>query len=78
MIYVEKDNRQYSITEDEKQKFIDAGYRVGKLVDKKLVFEEVETEETKEINKLKETLEGKELEIEKLKKELEKAKKEGK
>jgi len=53
MVYVEKDNRQYHVTEDEKQKYIDAGYRVGRLEGKKLVFDKVETEETKEITKLK-------------------------
>ena len=42
MLYAEKDNRQYCITEDEKQKFIDLGYRIGKLVGNKLVFEENE------------------------------------
>lgn len=78
MIYVEKDNRQYSVAEDEKQKFIDAGYRVGKLVDKKLVFEEVETEESKQILELNEKIKAMESELEELKKEDKKPKKEGK
>jgi len=63
MLYAVKANRQYKITEDEKQKYRDMGYKIAVLKDSKLVFEEVKTEETKEIAKLKE-------ENEKLKKEL--------
>lgn len=66
MVYVEKDNRQYSIAEDEKQKFIDAGYRVGKLEGNKLVFEEVETEESKQILELNEKIKAMEAELKKL------------
>lgn len=68
MLYAVKANRQYPIDETEKQKFIDRGYGIARLEEGKLVFEEVETEETKEISKLK-------AEIKKLEKELEKAKK---
>lgn len=53
MLYAMKGNRQYKIEEDEKQKFIDRGYKIAELKDNKLVFEEVETEESKEIAKLK-------------------------
>ena len=71
MFYAIKANRQYKITEDEKQKYIDMGYRIAELKDKELVFEEVETEEAKEVARLKK-------ENEKLKEELEKLKKEDK
>lgn len=64
-MYAVKANRQYKISEDEKQKFIDQGYKIAKLEDGNLVFEEIETEETKEIVRL-------EKENKKLKKELEK------
>lgn len=70
-MYAVKANRIYKITEDERQKYIDMGYRIAELKDKELVFEEIETEETKEIAKLKK-------ENEKLKKKLEKLKKDGK
>ena len=70
-MYAVKANRIYKITEDERQKYIDMGYRIAELKDKELVFEEVETEEAKEVAKLKK-------ENEKLKKELEKLKKESK
>lgn len=53
MLYAVKANRQYKITEEEKQKFINRGYKIAELKDNKLVFEEVETEESKEIAKLK-------------------------
>lgn len=53
MLYAMKGNRQYKIEEDEKQKFIDRGYRIAELKDGKLAFQEVETEESKEIAKLK-------------------------
>lgn len=68
MLYAIKDNRQYPIDETEKQKFIDLGYKIAELKDDKLIFEEVETKETKKITELKK-------ENEKLKKELEKLKK---
>lgn len=70
-MYAVKANRIYKITEDERQKYIDMGYRIAELKDKELVFEEVETEEAKELAKLKK-------ENEKLRKELEKLKKESK
>jgi len=66
-----KANRQYRISEDEKQKYINMGYRIAELKDNKLVFEEIETEETKEIAKLKK-------ENEMLKKELDALKKDDK
>lgn len=66
-MFAVKSNRQYKITEDEKQKFIDLGYKIAEFKEDKLVFEKVETEETKEIAKLK--AENKELkaELEKVK-----------
>jgi len=66
-----KANRQYKITEDEKQKYIDQGYKIATIVKGKLVFEKVETPESKEIAKLK-------AEIKRLEGELKKAKGEGK
>ena len=70
-MFAMKANRQYRISEDEKQKYINMGYRIAELKDDKLVFEEIETEEAKEIAKLKK-------ENEKLRKELETLKKESK
>lgn len=70
-MYAIKANRQYKITEDEKQKYRNMGYKIAELKDDKLVFEEIETEETKEIAKLKK-------ENEKLKKELDALKKDDK
>ena len=61
-----KANKQYKIGEDEKQKYIDMGYRIAELKEDKLVFEEIETEETKEIAKL-------EAKVKRLEKELEEA-----
>ena len=71
MLYAIKANRQYKIEEDEKQKYISMGYKIAELKGNELVFEEVETEEAKELAKLKK-------ENEKLRKELEKLKKESK
>lgn len=68
IMYVVKANRVYKITEEEKQKFIDQGYEIAKLEKGKLVFEEVEPKEDKEIAKLK-------AEVKRLEKELEKANK---
>ncbi|HAE92125.1 MAG TPA: hypothetical protein DCG60_05695 [Tissierella sp.] len=65
-MYAVKANRQYKISEDEKQKYIDLGYKIAELKDDKLVFEEVETEESKEIAKL-------EAKVKELEKELEEA-----
>jgi len=45
MLYAMKNNRQTKINEDEKQKFINLGYKIAELKDGKLEFEEVETEE---------------------------------
>ena len=70
-MYAVKANRIYKINEDEKQKYINMGYKIAKLKGNELVFEEVETEEAKELAKLKK-------ENEKLRKELEKLKKESK
>ena len=70
-MFAMKANRQYRISEDEKQKYINMGYRIAELKDNKLVFEEIETEEAKEIAKLKK-------ENEKLKKELDALKKDDK
>lgn len=70
-MYAVKANRIYKITEDEKQKYIDMGFKIAELKGKELVFEEIETEETKEIAKLKK-------ENEKLKKELDALKKDDK
>lgn len=74
-----KDNRQYKITEDEKQKYINLGYKIAELKNDKLVFEEIETEESKEIAALREENETLKAELEEYKKvqeeEPEKAKK---
>lgn len=51
-MYAIKANRQYKITEDEKQRYIDQGYRIAELVEGKLIFEEVATEEAKKIEQL--------------------------
>ncbi|MBS4534981.1 hypothetical protein GOQ29_05035 [Clostridium sp. D2Q-14] len=73
-MYAVKANKIYEIEAAEKQKFIDRGYKIAELKDGKLDFEEVETEETKEIAKLVD--ENKKLKAEV--KKLEKAKGEGK
>ena len=49
MLFAMKGNRQTRIEEVEKQKFINLGYKIAKLEKNKLVFEEVETEESKEL-----------------------------
>ncbi len=78
-MFAVKANKIYEITKDEKQKFIDRGYEIAELKDGKLAFEEVETEESKEIAKLKSELKKLEKELEAYKKaqeeESEKAKK---
>lgn len=71
MLYAVKANRTYKINEEEKQKYINMGYKIAELKGNELVFEEVETEEAKELAKLKK-------ENEKLRKELENLKKESK
>lgn len=63
-----KANKQYKIGEDEKQKYIDMGYKIAELKDDELVFEQVETKEDKRIAEL-------EKENKELKKELEALKK---
>lgn len=68
-MFAMKDNRQVKITEDEKQKFIDAGYKIAELIGDELVFEEVEIEENKEIAKLKEEIETLKVELEAFKEE---------
>lgn len=62
-----KGNRQTRIEEAEKQKFINLGFKIAKLEKNKLVYEEVETEESKEIEKLKEENEALKGELESLK-----------
>ena len=64
MFYAMKNNKQVKITEDEKQKFINQGYKIAKLNDGKLEFEEIETEESKAIEKLKEEIEALKTELE--------------
>lgn len=78
MYYAIKANRQYKITEDEKQKFVDQGYKIAKLVKGKLVQEEVGKEESKEVAKLKADYEKLKSEHDELRKELEELKGEGK
>ena len=65
-MYAIKANRQYKITEDEKQKYINMGYKIAKLEKGKLVYEKAETKEDKEIAKL-------EAKVKELEKELEEA-----
>jgi len=64
-MYAVKANRIYRINEDEKQKYINMGYKIAELKGNELAFEEIETEEAKELAKLKK-------ENEKLRKEIEK------
>mgnify|MGYP000943703409 FL=1 len=64
-MYAVKANRIYRINEDEKQKYINMGYKIAELKGSELAFEEIETEEAKELAKLKK-------ENEKLRKEIEK------
>lgn len=70
-----KANRVYKITEDEKQKYIDLGYKIAELKDDKLVFEEIATEESKEIAKLEDENKKLKTKIKKLELEINKAKK---
>lgn len=53
MLYAVRANRQYPIEETEKQKFIDLGYKIAKLEKGKLMFDEVEAVEGKEVEELK-------------------------
>lgn len=52
-MYAIKANRQYKIEKEDKEKYIDLGYKIAELKDGKLEFEKFETEEMKEIEKLK-------------------------
>ena len=67
-MYAIKANRQQKIAEDEKQRYIDLGYKIAELKDGKLVFEEVETEESKELKKLKAENEALKAELDEYKK----------
>jgi len=69
MFYAVKANRQYKIEEDEKQKYINLGYKLAKLENGKLVFEKEETAESKEITKLKTKIKELEAELKKAKEE---------
>lgn len=80
MFYAVKANRQYKISEDEKQKYIDMGYKIAEWKDNKLVFEETEEiGEVEELIKERTVLKGQLTKannrIAELEKELEKAKK---
>lgn len=75
MLFAIKSNRQYKITEDEKQRFIDAGYEIAKFEDGKLIYEKAETDEAKLINELKTKIKALEAELKVFKKEQEKTKK---
>ncbi len=52
MLLAIKSNRQYKITEDERQKYVEAGYRIATLKGGNLVFEKIETKEDKLIAEL--------------------------
>ena len=71
MLYAIKANRQYKIEEDEKQKYINMGYKIAILKDGKLIYEKTENGQDKRIAEL-------EKENRELKKELEKLKKSNK
>mgnify|MGYP000921813940 FL=1 len=71
MLYAIKANRQYKIEEDEKQKYINMGYKIATLKDGKLIYEKTENGQDKRIAEL-------EKENRELKKELEKLKKSNK
>ena len=71
MLYAIKANRQYKMEEDEKQKYINMGYKIATLKDGKLIYEKTENGQDKRIAEL-------EKENRELKKELEKLKKSNK
>lgn len=78
-----KANKQYKITEDEKEKYVGLGYKIATFEEGKLVFEESEeTEEVAELIKERTVLKGQLTKannrIAELEKELEEAKTEGK
>lgn len=56
MLYAQKDNRQYPITEDEKQTYINQGYRIASLEGDRLVFEKQKPKDLTIVNSLKEQL----------------------
>ena len=51
-MYAVKENRIYTIDTAEKQRFIDRGYKIAELKNKELIFEKIETKESKEIARL--------------------------
>lgn len=71
MLYAIKANRQYKIQEDEKQKYINMGYKIATLKNGELIYEKEENEQDKRLAEL-------EKENKELKKELEKLKKSNK
>lgn len=77
-----KANRQYKIDESEKQKYVNLGYKIAKLENDKLVFDEEDKEEIEEVIKERTVLKGQLTKannrIAELEKELEKGKEEGK
>lgn len=77
-----KANRQYKIDESEKQKYVNLGYKIAKLENDKLVFDEEEKEELEEVIKERTVLKGQLTKannrIAELEAELEKGKEEGK
>lgn len=81
-MYAIKANRQYKIDESEKQKYVNLGYKIAKLENDKLVFEESEKEDLEEVIKERTVLKGQLTKannrIAELEAELEKGKEEGK
>lgn len=77
-----KANRQYKIDESEKQKYVNLGYKIAKLENDKLVFDEEDKEEIEEVIKERTVLKGQLTKannrIAELEAELEKGKEEGK
>lgn len=80
-----KANRQYKIDESEKQKYVNLGYKIAKLENDKLVFDEEDKEDKEEIEEvikertvLKGQLTKANNRIAELEAELEKGKEEGK
>jgi|GEM_PF-859363 len=52
MLYAQKDNRQYPISEDERQKYINQGYKIGRLEGNRIVFEKIQSPKAITISKL--------------------------
>lgn len=71
-MYAVKANKVYKINEDEKQKYIDQGYKIAELKGNELVFEEVKVDENKELEKLREENRKLKAELEKLNKQIQK------